>query len=158
MKGTLIYSLRNFNIILWLSFAGRSFCSLQKCSDGSCCGRLEGLFNLSNNFDARVRWRVWVMYPPVYGGTGMELQKLECPLLCCTSSFSSPSSPSSPALLTGWWRSSSVNLSFGSSIRSSTSSRLQVREFSSFKITCNCHDDLFLGRRTEIFWSHRQLL
>jgi len=36
MKDILIYSLRTFNIILWLSFAGRSFCSLQKCSNGSC--------------------------------------------------------------------------------------------------------------------------
>jgi hypothetical protein len=35
MKGILIYSLLTFNIILWLSFAGRSFCSFQKCSDGS---------------------------------------------------------------------------------------------------------------------------
>ena len=36
MNGILIYSLLTFNIILWLSFAVRSFCSLQKYSDGIC--------------------------------------------------------------------------------------------------------------------------
>ena len=36
MEGILIPSLLTYNIILWLIVAGRSFCSLQKRSDGSC--------------------------------------------------------------------------------------------------------------------------